>query len=68
MNLYTVWNNYTDELVILDGTRRQCAEAMGVKLENFYSVISKSTKGKVNKWAVEKQISVKGWGKKAVSE
>lgn len=50
-NCYTVWNNKTDELVILDGTSKECAEAMGVTLDTFYSYLCKSKKG-VIRWDI----------------
>ena len=45
-NCYTVWNNKTDELVILDGTSKECAKAMGITIQSFYSYLCKSKKGK----------------------
>ena len=50
-NCYTAWNNKTDELVILDGTSKECAEAMGVTLGTFYSYLCKSKQG-VIRWDI----------------
>lgn len=50
-NCYTVWNNKTDELLILDGTSKECAEAMGVTLGTFYSYLCKSKQG-VIRWDI----------------
>ena len=50
--LYTVYNNRTDELIILDGTVRQCAEAMGLSEKSFLSTATRSKNGK-GKWWIE---------------
>lgn len=50
-NTYTVWNNKTDELVILDGTSKECAEAMGITIQSFYSYLCKSKKG-IIRWTI----------------
>ena len=31
--VYTVWNNRTDELIICDGTAKECAEGYGAYTE-----------------------------------
>lgn len=51
--LYSVWNNYTDELVVLDGNAKRAAEAMGVKMITFYSTVTHSKQGRVKKWHIE---------------
>ena len=51
---YTVWDNRTDELVILDGTARECAEAMKVKISTFYSLVTWTESGRNKKWHIEK--------------
>jgi hypothetical protein len=49
-------------MVILDGTKEQCAKAMGVSVNCFYSHIGKILKGKVKKWSAEKISGAKGKG------
>ena len=52
-NCYTVYNTKTDELIILDGTSKECAEAMGISVESFYSYLSLSRKGVVSYFITE---------------
>ena len=54
--LYSVWNNYTDELVILDGKYEDCAAAMGVSVRSFHSLMTRAKKGMLKKWTFEKRI------------
>jgi hypothetical protein len=51
--LYSVWNNDTDELIILDGTARQCADAMGISFKSFHSTRTRLKQGKLKKWTIE---------------
>lgn len=53
--LYTVWNNKTDEIVIVDGNAVECAKAMGISVRNFYSTVSKNLNGTIAKWTIEKR-------------
>ena len=50
---YTVWNNKTDEVVIVDGTARECAKAMGITLETFYCAVTNARNRKVKKWTIK---------------
>ena len=50
---YTVYDNRTDELVILDGTAEQCARAMGTSVGSFYSAVTRARTGKVKRWNIE---------------
>lgn len=50
-NSYTVWDKNTDELVILDGTSKECAKAMGITIQSFYSYLCKSKKS-VIRWDI----------------
>lgn len=52
--LFTVWNNKTDELIILDGTTSECAKAMGIAEKTFASIVCRSKQGKLKKWSFEK--------------
>lgn len=51
---YTVYNNKTEEVVIVDGTARECAKRMGIKEESFYSIFSRLNKGKKTRWHIVK--------------
>lgn len=51
--LCTVYDNRTDELVILDGTAEQCARAMGVTVGSFYSAVTRAKTGKIKRWHIE---------------
>lgn len=51
--VYSVWDNRTDRLVILDGEARDCANAMGLKMSSFYSTVTKVKKGIVSRWKIE---------------
>ena len=50
--VYTVYNNNTDELVILDGTREECAKAMGINYDTFHTVQWHFKHGHKTKWAI----------------
>ena len=50
---YSVWDNRTDQLLILDGTSKECADAMGIKLNSFRSAASKSNHGRERIWHIE---------------
>lgn len=52
--VYTVYNNRTDFPVIVDGTAQECANAMGVLVATFYSLISWTENGKIKKWTILK--------------
>lgn len=41
---YSVWNNKTDDIVIIDGTAEECAKAMGVTTKSFFTIVSKTKK------------------------
>ena len=53
--LYSVWNNFTDEVVIIDGNYIECANAMGISVNSFYSLVSRAKHGKSKKWTIEKK-------------
>lgn len=51
--IYTVYDNKTDMPVIVDGTARECAEAMKLKsLNSFYAAYNNHKKGKAKKWTI----------------
>ena len=54
--LYSVWDNRTDELVILDGTAKQCAEIMGRPLKSFYSTVRRAKTGEIKRWTILSRI------------
>lgn len=53
--LFSVWNNITDEVVIIDGNNVECAKAMGISVKSFYSLVTKAKQGKSKKWTIEKK-------------
>ena len=53
--VYSIWNNKNDELVILDGTSKECAEAMGMGESCFRSTLSKVSNGRIKKWTVKQR-------------
>ena len=54
--VYSVWNNYTDEVVIIDGTVEECAKAMGISPNSFSSMMTRTHQGKTRKWTFEKTL------------
>lgn len=54
--VYSIWNNKTDELVILDGTAKECANMMGMSESCFRSTLSKVKDGSVKKWTVKQRF------------
>ena len=44
---YSVYNRKTDEPVYIHGTARECAEAMGVKVNTFYNYVHRNKTGKL---------------------
>ena len=52
--LYSVWNNYTDEVVIIDGTVPECAKAMGISEKSFASVMTRTLQGKTKNGLLKK--------------
>ena len=50
---YTIYNNKTDMPVIIDGTARQCAKAMGLSLDSFYCTVCRARKGLIKKWHIQ---------------
>lgn len=57
---YSVWDNRTDEIIIIDGTSKECAEAMGMKLESFYSAVVRAKNGSIKRYAIETRRLEKG--------
>ena len=54
ITLYTVYNNITDMPVVIDGTARKCASAMGVKYASFFHLYRDVNCGRVKKWTIYK--------------
>ena len=52
LKLYTVYDNKTDEPIIIDGTAKECAEAMGIKVESFYHAQYRSVRGMTSRWSI----------------
>ena len=51
---YTVWDNRTDRMIVLDGNGPDCAAAMGITYGSFLSIVSR---GKSRKWTIEKAFA-----------
>ena len=51
MKYYTVYLRKTDEVVV-SGNSRECAKVMGKSVNCFHSLVSKTLKGKQNKYDV----------------
>lgn len=65
--VYTVYDNRTDFPVIVDGTARECAKAMGLAPASFYSAVVRAKSGAVKRWHIEKRYldgrpEYTGWG------
>ena len=54
--LYSVWNNETDEVVIIDGNANECSKAMGISINSFYTLVTRCLKGELKKWTFTKTI------------
>lgn len=52
MKRYTVYNDKTDEVVIVDGTAHECAKAMGIERNSFYHFMWKNYNGENTKWSI----------------
>lgn len=52
MKLYTVYNNKTDKVVIVDGTRKECLSAMRIKPDSFHHYLWFNHIGKKCKWTI----------------
>ena len=51
--LYTVYDNKTDLPIIVDGTAKECAAAMGVKLATFRTTLHFIKRGRRCRWYIE---------------
>ncbi len=52
---WTVYNNYTDLPVMIDGTSQECAKAMGVTMSYFHKVCYLAKRGQCRKWYVQEE-------------
>ena len=53
--VYSIWDNITDNLIILDGSAGKCAEALGLKTaKNFYDMYGRFKRGKLKKYHIER--------------
>lgn len=50
--LYSIWDNRTDELVILDGTAQQCADMLRRSVNSFYATVSRAKSGFIKRWTI----------------
>lgn len=51
--VYSVWDNRTDTLIIIDGEARECARAMNLSMKSFYSAVTKARQGITKRWTIE---------------
>lgn len=51
--LYTVYDNRTDFPIIVAGTAREAAKAMGIKISSFHSTVTRVRQGKIKRWWIE---------------
>lgn len=51
--VYSVWDNRTDDIVIIDGEARDCAKAMNLSLSSFYSAVTLVRNGKLKRWTIQ---------------
>ena len=53
-NRYSVYHKKTDQPLVLYGTSKECAKAMGISINSFYRYICRMRGGKIKlrKWAV----------------
>lgn len=56
-HFYTVYDNRTDELIILDGTAEQCASMLGIAVSSFRTDVTKFRQGILQKWHIEVRTS-----------
>lgn len=49
---YTVYNNHNETPVIVNGTAKECAKAMGIKPTSFHAIRCKCNAGVYGKWTV----------------
>lgn len=58
--LYTVYDNRTDELVILDGTAQECARALGITDNSWRISVTRSRQGTLKKWYITTRNTKEG--------
>ena len=51
MKYYTVYLKENDEIVVF-GTAKECAKILNISLNHFHSIVSKTCKGKRNKYEI----------------
>ena len=52
INKYDVYDNRTDFPIIIDGTAKECARALGITKRSFYNIVVKSKKDKSVFWHI----------------
>ena len=50
---YFVWKRKTGDLFVSGGTAKECAAAMGISLDYFYSILYFQSLGRSKKWDIE---------------
>lgn len=55
--VYTVYDNRTDLPIVIDGDAKTAADAMGLTLGSFYSVVSRADKpNAIKRWSIYKRF------------
>lgn len=49
---YTVYDNKTDFPIIVGGSAKECAAAMGITVESFYCAVDRCRKGLNKRWTI----------------
>jgi hypothetical protein len=57
---YSVWDNRTDDIIIIDGTAEESAKAMGLTIESFYSAVTRAKNGSIKRYAIETRLFEEG--------
>jgi len=52
--VYTVFDNRTDEVVVVDATAEVAAKAMNIAVNSFYGYVKRIQDGKNNRWYIER--------------
>ena len=51
-SLYTVYDNRTDEPIVIDGTIEECVKKMGIRENSFYSTLWHIRRGDKTRWSI----------------
>ena len=51
--VYSIWDNKTDEVVIVDASAPACARYLGISLHTFYTVVSHVRAGTDKRYTID---------------